>query len=286
MTFASLRRASALAATVAFLAVPAAFAQQTPASSQILVIQREYTKPGKSGAAHLKTESAFKAAAIAGKAPIHYLGMTSLSGPDRALFLSWYPSFESWETEAKIMDKLPAGATLDKIFQAESDVLSTTDQSVWMLDTDKSYNTRKAAESHLMEIESFKIKPGHSAQWDEAVKMVKEAYMKGLPDSHWAMYRQLYGTGGDTYIVIVGFKSGGEIDKGLMDGAKFVAAMGEAGMKKLDVLTSECVEDQMTNLFRFSPRMSLLPDDWTASDPDFWKPKLPPAPAAKKPAEK
>ena len=40
----------------------------------VLVINREYLKPGRAGTMHEKTESAFIAAAKAGKAPFHYFG--------------------------------------------------------------------------------------------------------------------------------------------------------------------------------------------------------------------
>ena len=66
---------------------------------KVLQIMREYTKPGKSGMAHEKTESAFVQAMTRAKWPTHYLGMTSLSGKNRALFLTSYASFEAWEKD-------------------------------------------------------------------------------------------------------------------------------------------------------------------------------------------
>src|SRR5712664_3428914 len=51
------------------------------------------TKPGKSGAAHERTESAFVQAMKRAKWPTHYLAVESLSGKSRALFLTGYDSF-------------------------------------------------------------------------------------------------------------------------------------------------------------------------------------------------
>src|SRR5471030_408146 len=65
---------------------------------KVLVINREFLKPGRGGP-HSKTESAFAAAAKANKAPFHYLGMTSMTGPDRALYMSGYDSFTEWANE-------------------------------------------------------------------------------------------------------------------------------------------------------------------------------------------
>jgi hypothetical protein len=37
------------------------------------------------------------------------------------------------------------------------------------------------------EISLYRVRPGHRAQWNELVKLVKAAYEK-IPDTHWAMY--------------------------------------------------------------------------------------------------
>ena len=55
-------------------------------NGKILYISREYTKPGKDGGPHEKTESAFVAALTAAKWPDHYLAMTSMSGRPRPSF--------------------------------------------------------------------------------------------------------------------------------------------------------------------------------------------------------
>src|SRR3979409_546583 len=70
-----------------------------PLPPKILVIGREYTKPGRAGAAHEKTESAFVQAMKRAKWPTHYLAVESLSGKSRALFLTGYDSFAEWEKD-------------------------------------------------------------------------------------------------------------------------------------------------------------------------------------------
>jgi len=251
---------------------------------KVLVINREYTKPGKTGSAHEKTESAFIAAAKANKAPFHYLGMTSMTGPDRALFMSGYASFTEWANENKAEDKIPAlGPALDRAMLADGDLLSETDTSVWTLDAEKSMNSGNLVGMRFMEITVYRIKPGHGAEWDEAVKMVKDAYKKGVPEASWDMFQEAYGTPGSGYIVIQPLKSIGDIDAHMASGPKFAAAMGKDGMKKLDSLVAACVEEEQTNLFHFDPKMSVPPAEWIAAEPDFWAPKA--AAPAKKPAE-
>jgi hypothetical protein len=251
---------------------------------KVLVINREYTKPGKTGSAHERAESAFIVAAKANKAPFHYLGMTSMTGPDRSLFFSAYPSFTAWADESKAMDKLPAlGPALDRAMLADGDLLSETDTTVWTRDDEKSLNPGNLVGMRYMEITVFRIKPGHGAEWDEAVKMVKDAYKKGVPEANWSMFQEYFGTPGNGYIVIVPLKSVGDIDGRIASGPKFAAAMGKDGMKKLDALVASCVEEEQTNLFHFDPKMSIPWPEWVAAEPDFWAPKHA-APPATKPA--
>jgi len=71
-------------------------AQEMQGPPKVLVIIREFLKPGKAGSTHEKSESAFVHAMTAAKWPTHYFGMDSLSGPSRSLFLVGYPSFDAW----------------------------------------------------------------------------------------------------------------------------------------------------------------------------------------------
>ena len=136
------------------------------------------------------------------------------------------------------------------------------------------------------EISRFQVKQGHDKDWDEIVKLVTAAYKK-IPDAHWVTYAAVYGSPDTTYIIFNPMKSAAEIDKSFAQGKEFEAAMGEAGMKKLNELSAAAIESSQTNLFAFNPRLSYASDDWVKADPEFWKPKgAPAAAAAKKPAEK
>jgi hypothetical protein len=251
---------------------------------KVLVINREYLKPGRTGSAHERTESAYIAAAKANKAPFHYLGMSSMTGPDRALFFSGYDSFTDWASQDKAEDASPAlGPALDRAMLADGDLLSETDASVWTRDDEKSMNPGNLLGMRFMELTLFHIKPGHTAEWDEVVKMVKDAYKKGVPEATWVMFQEAYGSPGGGYLVIEPLKSVGDIDAHMASGPKFAAAMGKDGMKKLDSLMASSVEEEQSNLFRIDPKMSLPPAEWIAAEPDFWTPKHAAAPA-KKPA--
>ena len=76
-----------------------AAAQETTPPPKVLSVIREFVKPGKSGAMHEKSESAFVQAMARAKWPSHYLAVSSISGKPRVLFFTGYDSFEAWEKD-------------------------------------------------------------------------------------------------------------------------------------------------------------------------------------------
>ncbi len=255
---------------------------------KVLTITREYTKPGKSGTAHEKTESGFVQAMAKAKWPTHYLAVESLSGKSRALFLTGYDSFEAWEKDMRATQKNTAlSAALDRAWASDGELLTETDSGAFQFREE--YSLRPAVDiAHMryFEISIFQVRPGHEKDWSDIVKLVTAAYEK-IPDAHWATYANVYGFPDNTYLIFNPMKSAVEIDKSFAEGKDFESAMGEEGMKKLGELSTAAIEMTQTNLFAFNPRMSYVSDDWVKADPDFWKPKAAAmAAAAKKPAEK
>jgi hypothetical protein len=254
----------------------AVFAQDSSIipSNKVLVVAREYTKPGKDHSPHQKTESAYVSASAASKAASHYYAVTSLSGPQRALFFYSYPSFAAWEAENKgIEQDTTLSAALDSANIADGDLLSSTDASVWLRRDDMSLNPGYRVGARYTEISHFRIKPGHHSDWDDLVKMVIAGYKKGVPEAHWGAYEEAYGTPGDGFIFITTIKSGADLDGEFASGPRFEAAMGPDGLKKLDELAAACIDSEMTNLFSIDPKMSYPPDAFVKAEPDFWKPK-------------
>ncbi len=249
---------------------------------KVLQVTREFTKPGKAGMVHDKAESAFVQAMTRAKWPTHYLGMTSLSGKQRALFLTSFASFEAWEKDNAAVEKNTAlSAALDRAGMADGELLDSIDQGVFVFREEQSLRAM-ADISHMryLEISAFHVRPGHGREWDEVVKIVKSGYETAVPDAHWGTFAQHYGGEGGTYLVLTARKSLSEVDRGFLDSKQFQAAMGEDGMKKLAELVAAAVESSQHNLFAFNPRMSYVPDEWIKSAPDFWKPKTVMAPAA------
>lgn len=255
----------------------------TYGGAKYLMIQREFTKPGRDGSAHQTTEAAYMRAAAAGKAPFHYTALVSMTGRNRALFLSAYPTMEAVEAEHKQMGAA-LQTSLDKAMGNDGDLLSEQDASVWVVDPDLSQNTNgPRVGSRYMVVRQYVVKPGHTAEWEQLVKMVKDGYAKADVGAHWSAYRMVFGgTDGPTYLILTSMKSMSELD-GMFDGdPKFAEAVGPDGLKKLDELEAACVQSSMSNFFLIDPKMSIPTDDMVKAEPDFWRAKPMAAGTAKK----
>jgi hypothetical protein len=253
---------------------------------KVLVVDREFLKPGKGGSAHEKAESAFVQAFARAKWPTHYLAMNSVSGKNRALFFIGYDSFDAWEKDNMAQQKNAAlSAALDRAVINDGDLLSEADASVLVYNEEQSLRAPvDIAHMRYFEISLYRVRAGHRHEWNEAVKLVKAAYEK-VPETHWAMYEAMFGQEDATYIVIIPRKSASELDHAADEEKAFLAAMGADGMKRLGELESSAVEFSQNNLFQFNPAMSYPRDEWVKADPEFWKTNATAAPKAMKPAE-
>src|SRR5689334_19476103 len=263
-----------------------AAAQDNP-QPMVLQITREFTKPGKAGVLHDQKEWAFVQAMQRAKWPTHYTGMTSLTGKQRALFITEYPSFEAWEKDnAAVAKDKSLSAALDRAGQADGELLESMDQAVFVYHPEMSLRSlSNISHTRYLDASVYHVRAGHTAEWNELVKMVKDAYEKGLPEAHWGAYAEAYGGEGGTYLVLIARKDLAEVDYGFTAGnAKFMEALGSDGMKRLGELSASAIESSEHQLFAFNPHMSYVPDEWIKSD-DFWKVKSAPAKPAKPAAD-
>src|SRR5271166_4530766 len=228
---------------------------------KVLVITREFTKPGKSGTLHEKTESAFVKAMMQAKWPTRYIAVESLSGKNRALFLTGYDSFAAWEKDTLATQKnATLSAALDRAAVADGQLLTGYLSGVFAYREDLSLRPNvNVAQSRYFEVMRFKIRQGHDKEWEELVKMYIDGYGKATQNQHWATYQSMYGAdNGGVYVVFNAMKSLAEVDGGIGDAKKFGDQLGADGMKKLNDLSAACVEDVQVNLFAFNPKESYV----------------------------
>jgi hypothetical protein len=281
--------ALAIGLSLLFIGSGIASAQENMGPPKVLVIMREFLKPGKAGSTHERTESAFVHAMTAAKWPTHYFGMDSLSGPSRSLFLVGYPSFEAWEKDNLATQKnATLSAALDRASVADGDLLSVYESSTSVYREDMSLRaTVNIAQMRYFEITQFVVRPGHEKEFEALAKMYVDGYGKAVPEARWATFERQYGastgaSAGDVFLVLNPMKSLAEVDSSFADSKKFSDAMSAADKKKFAELSAACIESVQTNLFAFNPKESYPPDEWINAD-SFWKPKA--AAPATKPAQ-
>ena len=167
---------------------------------KVINILREYTKPGKAGLSHEKTEAAFVQELAAAKWPAHYLAVDSMSGKPRTLFITAYDSFEAMEKDMKAVEKNASlSAKLDHAGVVDGELLSDVDASDFAYREDLSLRGgTDIPHMRYFEISVFRVKPGHDKDWEALVKMYQTAFEK-IPDVHWATYQSVYGQPDGTY---------------------------------------------------------------------------------------
>jgi len=249
--------------------------QATLAPPKVLVIIRENLKPGKAGTPHEKTESAFVSAFKAAKWPQHYLAADSQSGAPRTLFFVGYDSFAAWEKDTQATQKnATLSAALDRATAADGDLLSSYETSTFMYRDDLSYHANiSLAPMRYFEVLRFHVKPGHNNDWESIAKMYVENFPKAVPDAHWAVFQEMYGQGGDVYLVFTPRKSLAELDSGMAEFNKFAGGIGPDGLKRIADLSATALDEEQSNILSFNPKMSYAPDEWVKADPTFWAPK-------------
>jgi hypothetical protein len=245
---------------------------------KVLVVQREYLKPGKGGMLHDRSESAFVSAFAEAKSNSHYFALDSISGPSRSLFIMGYDSFADWEKEsAALRGNKTLAAAVDHASLMDGDLLASYDSMASILRPDLSLNKGHIEGTRYFEITTFVVKPGHAREFEELAHLYVDGFRKAAPDTHWDCFQVMYGSPvmgvptGAVYVIFNTMKSLAETDKGNEDFKKFANVLGESGMKKAGDLEAASVETTTTNLFEINPRMSYPPQAWIDKDPTFWK---------------
>jgi|SRR5579862_1049962 len=266
----------------------AAAQDATPTPPKVLLLVREYLKTGKAPSAHDRSEAGFVSFSGRAKLQGHYVGLNSMSGKPRALYLYQYPSLDAMEKDNQIIDKNPAlSAEYDRLIASDGELLDSLDEAVLTYEEELSYHPHpELSHARYFELNIFHVRPGHMKEWRQVVKMYQDACDKAAPEAHWGMYGLAYGGEGGTFVSLSHRASMKEMDEIMAGGKKFEEAMGGPdGMDKFDQLFGQAVDSMRTELFSINPKQSYAEESWIKTDPDFWKPKKPaPETAAAKPA--
>lgn len=259
-----------------------------PGPPKVLLIEREEIKPGKQ-TAHEKEAHGYVQLAARAKSEAHWLGLSPISGNENeAVFLTRFPSFEAVEKYRMSFEKAEGGALmadLEKLEVAGAEMHASQRAILAVLREDLSYRLQDVtadsmAHSRVVQIETFRVRLGHSGEFGEGAKLYFSALEKAHVNTPIALYQAISGAPGGTYFAISMMKSLKEMD---VDNDKAVmAALGEENGKRLQALERDSVMNIESNLYAISPRMSYVSKELAGIDPGFWTPK----PAAPKPVSK
>ncbi len=248
----------------------------------VLMTVREMLQPG-AEAAHAKLEAEYAAALDAGKGSQYYLGMGAITGTTQTVFLSGYSSLEEM-SEVHDHDEATMGEKLASLDEEHSGTLGAVDTAIWRLRPELSNpGTVNLAKMRFMDLIHIHVKLGHSAEFADVIKHIREAWMKADPDFHYSIYQQTFGISmDDSYLVMIAIKSLADLDKHHSMVAEYQKGLGEDVQKHMQEFESANYNSTESNLFVFTPSMSRLPPSWTKDDTEFWKPKPTVAVPAKK----
>jgi hypothetical protein len=272
---------SALLVSLVAFPLRAAESPIPPGPPKVLQIFREEVKTGKAPA-HVKVEKGFVAAFARANWPTHYFALTTVTGPSEAWFLTGYPSFAAWEQDRNNTEKNAAlTAALDRLVEKDGELLTNGRSLVAVLREDLSAGGPvDIPKMRYFRLLTFRVRPGHENDFQDAAKIVKSAYEKAKIDVPWAVYQISGGMPGPTFMIFLPMKSMSEIDTGFTRAGAIREAEGPENEKALAKMASDGYATIESNILAFSPAMSYPSKEFVARDPEFWTPKAEAKPAA------
>ena len=138
----------------------------TTTPPKYLQITVEYTKPGKGGLAHDKTESAFVQAMTKAKFPINYFAYNSMSGKPRAIYISGFDSFADLGKANKIFDNPTVAAAFEPLSVADGELLEDSKQLIFSYADDLSLRPGVDLFHHrFLEADIIHVRSGRSKEF-------------------------------------------------------------------------------------------------------------------------
>ena len=261
--------------TLASLRVGTLAAQALPTTQPAyLTIVREEVKLGR-GAEHTRIEAGWPAAFAKAKSPSSYLALASLTGPDEVWFTIPFASNAAVAEEFKRQDADPVlSAELARLARADAEVLTghTVVQAVARPDlTIGAFPD--VAKQRFWQITTFRVKPGHRADFEAAAKAYGVAAQRAEPKTSYRMYELIAGAPGLTFFVFSTVESYAQFDDLRTAGDKTAQGFTAEERATLQKFSTEGLVSSETNRFRLDPAMSYVSRETRAQDPAFWMPK-------------
>lgn len=241
---------------------------------KVLQIYREIVKPGHN-AAHEKVEVGWPKAYRASKKPGSYLAMASITGANEAWFVAGYDSYDAWEKQTKSdeADKT-LSAEFDRLSAADSEHLDGARSITAIFREDLSLRPAlNIGDYRYMNVVTVRVKPGFSGKYAEMRKAIKAAHEKTGMKDYFSVFEVTSGMQGPAFLVFVPMKSLKEADEArvIHVAPAYLDALG--GEARLAEMSAATITSSESTMFRFSPKMSMAPANYSIGNGDFWSPK-------------
>jgi hypothetical protein len=278
--------AFAISALIAATATTS-FAQSVPTSQpNILQIFREEVKVGHA-ADHVKVEGGWPAAFEQAKSPYTYIALVSMTGPGEVWFVSPFESYAAMADSQKREAEPALAAALGRLTKADAEHISATGSILASARKDLSYGAYpETAKQRFYEITVFRVRPGHSREFEEAAKAYGAAAKRAAPNTSYRVYEVMAGMPSPTFLVFSSVTSYADYDKDMADGEATNKGMSEQERGTMQKFSAEGLISSETTRFRLDPTMSYVPKEIRATDPGFWMPKPATSAAPAKPVAK
>jgi hypothetical protein len=255
---------------------PAVLSAQAPVPTTqpaVLTIYREEVKFGHA-AAHENVEAGWPAVYAKVKSPYAYIGVTSITGPSEAWFISPYADWKTYSESYKADNTNPQLAPeLARLSAADAEHV-TTGRSIHLVGRpDLSAGTFPSiAKARFYEITTFRVRPGHERAFEEAAKVYAAAFKKAVPSGSYRIYQVVAGLPAPTFMVFSSSESLAAYDSGPSMDAALGKTFTTEDMATLQKFSRESVINTETQRFAVNGRMSYVDDATAAVDPAFWRP--------------
>jgi quinol monooxygenase YgiN len=201
--------------------------------------------------------------------------MTSLTGRAEALFVTPYAS------NAAIAEDMRREAS-DTVLAAELARLSRADAEVldeWRIiqavaRPDLSHGTfPDLAKMRYWEILTFRVRPGHEAEFEAAAKAFGAASDRVAPGRSYRVYQVTAGLPEPTFFVFSSVEAYAQFDEMMASGQKTMQGFTPEEMATMQKFSTDGLINTETNRYALNPTMSYVAAETRATDPAFWMPK-------------
>jgi hypothetical protein len=237
----------------------------------LLTIVREEVKVGRA-AEHQRIEAGWPAAYARAKSPDYYLAMVSMTGPSEAWYISPTANHAAiGETMKREAADPVLTAELARLSVADGDVLNNTRTIQAVSRPDLSMGAYPdLARQRFWEITTFRVRPGHEAEFDAAAKAYMAAAQRAAPGTTFRVYEVIAGGLTPTYLIFSSIVAYGEFDQMMANGMATMQGATAEERTALQKFSTDALLNGETNRFRLDPKQSYVSRETRATDPAFW----------------